>query len=105
MGTPVLGFETVTYRLYRSSEDGRWYVGQQTGASLQPLIGPLTPDGLALSYLDSTGAVTADPTLVRLVDVRVRAATVEPIRDAGGALGEPVDSLVTLVALRNNRRR
>jgi hypothetical protein len=30
---------------------------------------------------------------------------VEPIRDAGGALGEPVDSLVTLVALRNNRRR
>jgi prepilin-type N-terminal cleavage/methylation domain-containing protein len=105
VGTPVLGFETVTYRLYRSSEDGRWYVGEQTGASLQPLLGPLTSDGLALSYLDSTGAVTADPTLVRLVDVRVRAATAQPIRDAGGALGEPVDSLVTLVALRNNRRR
>jgi prepilin-type N-terminal cleavage/methylation domain-containing protein len=104
-GTPVLGFETVTYRLYRSSEDGRWYVGQQTGASLQPLLGPLTPDGLALSYLDSTGAATADPTRVRLVDVRVRAATVEPIRDAGGGLDQPVDSLVTLVALRNNRRR
>lgn len=105
MGTPVLGFETVTYRLYRSSEDGRWYVGEQTGASLQPLLGPVTPDGLALGYLDSTGAATADPTLVRLIDVRVRAATVEPIRDASGRLGQPVDSLVTLVALRNNRRR
>jgi hypothetical protein len=105
MGTPVLGLETVTYRLYRSSEDGRWYVGEQTGASLQPLLGPVTPDGLALSYLDSTGAATADPTLVRLIDVRVRAATVEPIRDANGKLGQPVDSLVTLVALRNNRRR
>jgi prepilin-type N-terminal cleavage/methylation domain-containing protein len=104
-GTPVLGFETVTYRLYRSSEDGRWYVGEQTGASLQPLLGPVTPDGLALSYLDSAGAVTSDPTLVRLIDVRVRAATVEPIRDASGSLGQPVDSLVTLVALRNNRRR
>ena len=105
VGTPVLGFETVTYRLYRSSEDGRWYVGEQTGASLQPLLGPVTPDGLALSYLDSTGAATADPTLVRLIEVRVRAATVEPLRDASGLLGQPVDSLVTLVALRNNRRR
>ena len=104
-GTPVLGFETVTYRLYRSSEDGRWYVGEQTGASLQPLLGPVTPDGLALSYLDSTGVATADPTLVRLIDVRVRAATVEPIRDASGRLGPLVDSLVTMVALRNNRRR
>jgi hypothetical protein len=104
-GTAVLGDETVTYRLYRSSEDGRWYVGEQTGASLQPLLGPVTPDGLALSYLDSTGAITADPVLVRMIDVRVRAATVEAIRDANGQLGQPVDSLVTLVALRNNRRR
>ena len=105
MGTPVLGFETVTYRLYRSTEDGRWYVGEQTGASLQPLLGPVTPDGLALSYLDSTGSATTDPALVRLIDVRVRAATVEPIRDASGRLDQPVDSFVTLVALRNNRRR
>jgi prepilin-type N-terminal cleavage/methylation domain-containing protein len=104
-GTPVLGYEIVTYRLYRSSEDGRWYVGEQTGASLQPLLGPVTPDGLALNYLDSMGVFTADPTLVRMIDVRVRAPTVEPIRDASGRLVQPVDSLVTLVALRNNRRR
>ena len=105
VGTPVLGFETVTYRLYRSSEDGRWYIGEQAGASLQPLLGPVTPDGLALAYLDSTGAVTGDPGMVRLIEVRVRAPTVEPIRDASGRLAQPVDSLVTLVALRNNRWR
>ena len=105
IGTPVVGFEVVMYRLYRSSEDSRWYVGEQTGASLQPLLGPVTPDGLALTYLDSTGGVTADPAQVRLIDVRVRAATVEPIRDAAGRLGQPVDSLVTLVALRNCRWR
>ncbi len=105
VGTPVLGFETVTYRLYRSSEDARWYIGQQTGASLQPLLGPVTPDGLALAYLDSTGTATTDPRRVRLIDVRVRAPTAEPVRDANGRLGRPVDSLVALVALRNNRRR
>lgn len=104
-GTPVLGFETVTYRLYRSSEDGRWYIGEQSGASLQPLLGPVTPDGLALTYFDSTGAATSDPGMVRLIEVRVRAPTVEPIRDASGRLAQPVDSLVTLVALRNNRWR
>ena len=104
-GAPVLGFETVTYKLYRSSEDGRWYVGEQEGASLQPLLGPVTPNGLAFAYLDSSGTPTADPTRVRLIDVRVRAATVEPIRDASGHLLQPVDSLVTLVALRNNRDR
>ncbi|HKE92547.1 MAG TPA: prepilin-type N-terminal cleavage/methylation domain-containing protein [Gemmatimonadales bacterium] len=104
-GTPVQGFETITYRLYRSSEDGRWYIGQQEGGSLQPLLGPVTADGLALDYLDSTAAVTTNPTLVRLIDVRVRAPTAEPIRDASGRLGQVIDSLVTLVALRNNRRR
>lgn len=105
IGTPVLGFETVAYRLYRSSEDGRWYIGQQSGGSLQPLLGPVTSDGLALAYLDSSGVATGDPARVGLVDVRVRAATVEPIRDGTGRLTKPVDSLVTLVALRNNRRR
>ncbi|HTH63113.1 MAG TPA: prepilin-type N-terminal cleavage/methylation domain-containing protein [Gemmatimonadales bacterium] len=104
-GTPVLGFETVTYKLYRSSEDGRWYVGEQEGASLQPLLGPVTPNGLSFAYLDSTGTPTTDPTRVRLIEVRVRAVTVEPIRDASGHLVKPVDSLVTLVALRNNRDR
>ena len=104
-GTPVQGFETITYRLYRSSEDGRWYIGEQEGASLQPLLGPVTADGLALDYFDSTGTVTTDPSLVRLIDVRVRAPTAEPIRDASGRLGPLVDSLVTVVALRNNRSR
>lgn len=104
-GTPLLAFETVTYKLYRSSEDGRWYVGEQEGASLQPVVGPVTASGLALAYLDSTGVATADPARVSLIDVRVRAPTVEPVRDRMGRLMQPVDSLATLVALRNNRRR
>lgn len=101
-GAPILGFETLTYRLYRSSEDGRWYVGQQVGADLQPVLGPVTRDGLAFAYFDSSGAVTDQPNRVSLVEVRVRAPTTEPVRSGGGGLGIPVDSVVVAVALRNN---
>jgi len=103
-GAPVLGFETVTYRLYRSTEDRRWYVGMKTATDLQPLLGPVTSDGLAFAYFDSSGAVTTEPSRVRLIEVRVRARTAQPIRRAGGRLEHQVDSLVILVALRNNRR-
>lgn len=103
-GAPVLGFETVTYRLYRSTEDRRWYVGMKTAADLQPLLGPVTNDGLAFAYFDSSGTVTTEPSRVSLIEVRVRARTAQPIRRAGGALENQVDSVVMLVALRNNRR-
>lgn len=103
-GAPVRGFETVAYRLYRSSEDGRWYVGLQSGTDLQPVLGPVTSDGLAFRYLDSTGTVTPLPSQVAMIEVRVRARTVAPIRDRRGRLAQPMDSVVTLVSLRNNRR-
>ena len=103
-GAAVLGFETVTYRRYRSTEDRRWYVGMQTATDLQPVLGPVTDDGLAFAYFDSSGAATAEPSRVRLVEVRVRARTTQPIRRAGGRLEHHVDSVVLLVALRNNRR-
>src|SRR5262245_8449970 len=50
-GSPVLGFEILSYRLYRASEDGRWYIGQQIAGDLQPVLGPVTSDGLAFTYL------------------------------------------------------
>lgn len=104
LGAPVLGFETVTYRLYRSGEDGRWYVGMKTAVDLQPVLGPVTSDGLALAYYDSSGAVTAEPSQVSMIEVRVRAETPRPIRRSSGRLERSVDSLVTVVSLRNNRR-
>lgn len=103
-GAPVLGFETLTYRLYRSSGDGSWYVGQQAGTDLQPVLGPVTRDGLAFTYFDSTGATTGLRDRVSLIEVRVRAPTSEPLRARAGGLTTPVDSVVLDVALRNNRR-
>jgi hypothetical protein len=96
LGAPVSGYETVTYLSYRSSEDGRWYLGIRNAAGLQPLFGPLAAGGLQLVGYDSAGAVTADPAAVVIVATRLRAETRAP--------SPGLDSLVTRVHLRNNRR-
>jgi prepilin-type N-terminal cleavage/methylation domain-containing protein len=104
-GSPVIGFETVTYALYNAA--GTWYMGLTTaGGSQQPLIGPLLSNGVSFAYYDSTGAVTAVPARVARVDITVRAQTNQPVRATAGAstLARVVDSVLTSVALRNNRR-
>ena len=111
-GAPVRGFETVAYQLYQPAGDTSWYVGLQTASGTQPLIGPVLSNGLQLEYFDSTSASLAAPLspadLVRVarVDITVRARTAQPVRGGGGGtlLGAIVDSVVTRVALRNNRR-
>lgn len=103
-GAPVLGFETLGYRLYRSSEDGRWYVGLQTATDLQPVLGPVTSDGLVFAYLDSSGVPTTTAARVAMIEVRVRARTQSPIRDRRGQLVQPLDSVIALIWLRNNPR-
>src|SRR5206468_7087592 len=103
-GSPVLGFETVTYRLYKPAGDTSYYIGYQNSSGTQPLIGPVLSNGLSLVYYDSTGAVTADRTDVSIIEVRVRARTSQQVRDAGSILRVPIDSFVMKVALRNNRR-
>jgi hypothetical protein len=102
-GSPVRGFEVVTYRLYQAA-DGRYYIGLRVAGSFQPLIGPVTANGLTLRYLNAAGAVTAVPSQVATIQVTVRAETAQPIRGPDGGLVVPVDSVVTQVALRNNRR-
>jgi hypothetical protein len=105
-GAPVWGFERVTYQLYQPAGDTSWYVGFQPAAgSMQPLIGPVLTNGLTFSYFDANGNVTALPTQVARIDITVRARPRSAIRKGGGApLATSVDSIVTSVALRNNRR-
>jgi hypothetical protein len=89
-GTPVRGFEIVTYRLYRGG-DGQWHIGllDSRGGAIQPLVGPVDPDGLAFEYRDSSGSVTFDPREVATVEIRLRADR---------------EAAVIGVALRNNPR-
>ena len=105
-GAPVRGFEVVTYQLYKPAGDTSWYLGlQPAGASMQPLIGPLLPNGLTFSYFDSAGTAQNNPALVSRIDVVIRARTAMAVRTAGqGPMQATVDSVSISVALRNNRR-
>ncbi len=79
---------------------------------VRPLIGPVLSNGLTLAYFDSTGANLAAPvsvanlTRTARVDITVRARTAQAVRLQSGStlLGSIVDSVVTRVSLRNNRR-
>ena len=103
-GSPVRGFEPVTYRLYTAS-DTRPYIGlEEGGSAIQPLIGPLTTNGLSLAYFDSTGASTSTRTRVAMIRMTLRAETRQEFRQLDGSIDNAVDSVTTWVALRNNLR-
>lgn len=105
MGAPVRGFEVVTYRLYRAS-DGEWQIGvaARPSGGIQPLIGPVTANGLELTYRDSAGSAATEAARVAAIEIHVRAPTAQRVRGADGALARSIDSTVVVVALRNNRR-
>lgn len=104
-GAPVRAFETLTYLRYRASDE-RHYIGQRSLGGLQPILGPVTANGFALRYYDAAGNPTTDRFEVGEIEVVVRGESAQPVRGAGrqGGLGYATDSLVTRVALRNNRR-
>jgi len=107
LGAPVRGWEPVTYQLYQPAGDTSSYVGfQPAGQTMQPLIGPvLRGNGLQFQYFDANGNVTAIRTQVARIDITVRARTAAAVRAGGqAAAATVVDSVVTSVALRNNRR-
>jgi prepilin-type N-terminal cleavage/methylation domain-containing protein len=104
VNAPVRGFDMVTYKLYQAS-DGQYYIGYRVGnGTIQPAIGPVLSSGMALAYYDATGAVTADRTKVSTIRISVRGMTAQPVRQPNGSTSQAVDSITTLVALRNNRR-
>jgi hypothetical protein len=106
VGAPVRGYEHVTYQLYQPAGDTSWYVGFQPGiGTMQPLLGPVLTNGLTFQYFDANGVVTAVRTNVARIDITVRARTTAAVRRGGqAARATVVDSVVTSVALRNNRR-
>jgi prepilin-type N-terminal cleavage/methylation domain-containing protein len=106
-GSPVYGFQTVTYALWQSPSDNRWYVGMTVaGQPTQPLIGPLTGStGLTFNYYTAAGAVAATPAQVAQIEIILRAETVAQVRPGyTNAPAYQIDSVDTRVALRNNPR-
>ena len=106
IGAPIRGYERVRYHAYQNAADGnKYYLGLETANGTQPLVGPLTgSEGLAFTYYDAAGAATAVTTNVASIGVVVKGVTSKPVRKTGGGIGTVTDSIVTRVALRNNRR-
>lgn len=112
-GSAIRAFRTAHYGLYQEG-DGKWYLGyydclrtrSPACGAPSPVAGPyLAPGtatpGLSFTYYDSTGAATANPTLVRRIDIVMRAQSAEPVSTDGGRRRYFVDSLSTTVAVRN----
>ncbi len=76
---------------------GDWWLGARRpgGGSVQPLLGPLAPDGLRFTFYDAAGLETADPGRVASVGFTLAAGT--PSRPRA------IDSVALRVALRNYR--
>ena len=100
---PVRSFETMEMRLYESN--GRWWLGARSvsggAATPEPVLGPLTADGLVFTYRDRAGAQTATIASMRTLDIALKGQTDGTIATGLEALSIGEDSLTTRIRLRN----
>ena len=109
-GNPVRFVRRTRYTLFKAS-DNAWYLGYCSPDCVgtpQPIAGPFLPggggsSGVAFTYQDAAGAVTAIPANVAQVSIVVRGRT-QGIVDMGGYKNSYVgDSLRFSVAIRNRQ--
>ena len=105
-GTPVRVYEKMQLQLYTDAGGKSWLGARSvnTGEAIQPVLGPLTSNGLALEYLDASGSITTDLTAIKSIRVTIRGVTDRNINlgsGSSGTLTSVQDSLVTQVVLRN----
>lgn len=104
VGSPLRGFQIEELSLYPVGTD--YWMGRRTASrngtweSVRPLVGPLTADGLSLSYFDAAGAPPALTTGIASIGLTVRGRSMRQVSGKGYLQ----DSIVTRVALRNNAR-
>ena len=102
-GTPVITWEIMQVRLYRSTD---WQLGARSlsaGETTQPVAGPLSPGGLVLTGRDSGGGLATFHESIAGIGVVLRAPLERPERSAAGEGLRSVtdDSLETFVTFRN----
>jgi prepilin-type N-terminal cleavage/methylation domain-containing protein len=112
-GSTVRFMRRVVYQIYQSSADNRWYLGFCTPTCTttnpaQPIAGPFNAfssgsasSGLAFTYYDANGNVTATRSEVARISFVFRAQSRARINIPGMGKGFYTDSLRTEVALRN----
>jgi prepilin-type N-terminal cleavage/methylation domain-containing protein len=106
-GTPVRFFEVMELKLHQA--DGRSWLGARSvsaGEEIQPVLGPLSDgDGFLLTYLNSAGAVTADRTAIKSIQVTLRGISEGAVNTGiEGSQSRVQEELVSQIALRNSFR-
>jgi prepilin-type N-terminal cleavage/methylation domain-containing protein len=101
VGAPLRTFRRVQYAEYQ--QNNRWWLGRKVGAaaSYELLTGPLlapASNGLAFTYYDTLGAVTADPAAVGSVAFTLRTESFKNTISTGSQYEH--DSVTTKVAVR-----
>ncbi|MDH3496305.1 MAG: prepilin-type N-terminal cleavage/methylation domain-containing protein [Gemmatimonadota bacterium] len=107
-GAPVRTHQPAQVLLYQDAA-GAWWLGGRMfmkgsgWSATQPIVGPVSSTGLALSYFDVAGNVTANPAAVARVGIAVESRSARAVRGTGGAYpGYMLEDLMTHVAVRNN---
>lgn len=73
-------------------------------ATLVPVVGPLTTNGLEFTYYDGAGNPTGVTSQVKTIVIKLRGISAELVHTGiGSDVGSPTDSLVIRVQLRNSR--
>jgi len=102
VGAPFRNFRRVQYAEFQLNN--RWWLGRKVGAaaSYEQLTGPLlapASNGLAFTYYDTLGAVTANPAAVGTVAITLRTESYKRTY-IGNTFDYQRDSLTTKVGLR-----
>ncbi|MDQ4079457.1 MAG: hypothetical protein M3125_01755 [Gemmatimonadota bacterium] len=111
VGAPIRFFRPTAYSVYRTSV-GDWALGISacvggTCGVRQPISGPYrpttsgSPKGIALEFLDTSGALTTTPSDVARIDVVARTRSSVPLDIAHIRGTRYHDSLTTSIAVRN----
>jgi hypothetical protein len=106
-GGPVRSFEVMRLKEYVST--GHRWLGAESlsgGDAVQPVLGPLSGNGVTMAYRGKDGAATLDPRAVRSIEVVLEEATQTAVARAwsAGARDFVSDTIRTLVYLRNTPR-
>jgi hypothetical protein len=105
LGSPIRSFQMEEVSLFTSG--GQNFLGRRTMAvdgtwtSIEKIAGPLMASGVAFTYADTLNVATAVPSKIAIVGVTLRTQSADII---GAGSSNVRDSLITRVALRNNRR-
>jgi prepilin-type N-terminal cleavage/methylation domain-containing protein len=105
--TPVRFFEVMELKLHQA--DGQSWLGARSvsaGEAVQPVLGPLANDsGFVLTYLDGAGAVTADRTAIKSIQVTLRGLSEGAVNTGiEGGQARVQEALVSQILLRNSFR-